>query len=232
MKRAALLLAAAALTWPVTAGAATLNLQVAASEQDSRESLSDHSCDYTKTDLAFGRFHQACYFPNVSGLLGATINTATFTFYATATSTVTFQGDWYAEALASPSVFTANASDLTGRSRTTATCEMDGSDLGGWTSSQHYTYSTDGTNSVAGIAQEVAALDPTAIVMIWLAVSDVGNYQAACTHDNAPSEAPKLDIDYTPLATGPDNVTYVDGAGTIAEWSGADWSALSAWCRH
>jgi len=174
----------------------TLNLQVAASTDDADQAGTVVSLGYTYAWFGNG-LHSGFRFTGVSGLAGATINSAVLTFRAHTTNSDSFIGDWYAEDGASPSTFTTAANNITGRTRTTATCEGDASDFGNWIAGNDPTFSGDGAHTIAEIIQELAgSYDPTAIVLLWIFTSGTG-YRFYDTWDHTTSPAPKLDIDYT-----------------------------------
>ena len=187
----------------------TLNLACAASDQDGREIVSSGNVNITATTQSFGSLsgtpqHHGLYFGSVSGLSGVTINSATLTFRATATDSGDFVGDWFAEDGATPGVFVAGTGTFTisGRTMTTATCEGDGSDFGAWTSGGDHTFTGDGVNTLAGITQEIAdSHDPSAIVLIHIYASGTGK-RTFETWDNAGTNPPKFDIDYTAGGAG------------------------------
>lgn len=132
-------------------------------------------------------------------MAGATIGAVTLRFKASGTDSGDFIGDWYGQdGTASPTTFTTTAYNITGRTKTTATCEGDGSDFGSWTAGTWYDFTGDGVNTIAGIIQELAnSYDPTAIVLVWIRTSGTG-YRRPYTWDyNDHASAPKLDIDYS-----------------------------------
>jgi len=180
----------------------TLNLQCGASAHDAEENVSTGGigplAGYTlRIGYLISARHVGLYFPSVSGLSGATINSATLTFRAYTSQSGSFIGDWYAHDAAAPGVFTTAAYNISSRTRTTATCEGDGSDFGNWTDAQDQTFTGDGTNTIASIIQELAdSYDPSAIVLVWIYTSGTGA-RAAHSYDYPGGSAPKLDIDYT-----------------------------------
>ncbi len=179
----------------------TLNLQVGASADDANEDVGDGSMNLTRATLPIGSdrggFHVGLRFTGVSGLSGATINTGTLTFRASATYGADFIGDWYAEDAAAPGTFTSGNSDISNRTQTTATCEGDGTDFGAWTNGQDETFTGDGVNTIADILQELAdSYDPSTIVLVHIYTSG-GGLRGCKSYDDTTSFAPKLDIDYT-----------------------------------
>lgn len=161
---------------------------------------------YTARDMGL-RFTQ-----NISGLSGATIDAGTkLTFRAHLSDTGSFIGDWYAEDAAAPSTFTSTNSDITDRTRTTATCEGDKADFGSWTSGSDHDFVGDGTTEIQDIIQELADdYDPSAIILLWIYTSGAGE-RVAVSYDNDTATAALLTIVYT-AATGaqtisPDAVT-------------------------
>lgn len=167
----------------------TLNLQVGASGDDGwRNGTSFASGDtqhyvgvFSNTEEAYARF------TSVSGLSGATVNSADYQLYGA------FGGGSpltkvYADEAAAPAAPTSSA-DMTGRTRTTAGVDWDGT----------LTVSTFNTKSITSVIQELAdTYDPSTIVTLH---DDDGSgsfdEQAHSTYDAASAQAPKLDIDYT-----------------------------------
>lgn len=190
-----------------------LNLQVGASEDDGPEQVNDGVMFLTGNSIAFGNLsvprHVGIRFTGVSGLSGATVTTGTLTFRADTADTGSFIGDWFAQDAAAPGTFTTANSDISDRTRTTATCEGDGSDFGDW-SSGDYTFTGDGSNTIADIIQELAdSYDPSTIVLIHIFTSGNGE-RVFKSYDEDSGTAPKLDIDYTAAAAG--------GDGTDMPW--------------
>ena len=84
--------------------------------------------------------------------------------------------------------------DISTRTRTTATCEADGTDFGDWTAAQDQTFTGDGTNTIADIIQELAdSFDPSVIMLIGIYSSGTGE-RVIGSYDTVPSDATKLDI--------------------------------------
>lgn len=183
----------------------TLNLQVGASTDDAIEHITTGA---TVTVSVFtprfgdygGYGHNGLRFTGVSGLSGATINTATLTFRAMLTTSGSFIGDWYAEDAAAPTTFVAGgvgSNDITDRTPTAATCEGDSVDFGNWTAGSDYEFTGDGVNTIADIIQELAdSYDPSAIALLHIYISGAGE-RVAKSYDSDPALATKLDIDYT-----------------------------------
>ena len=182
----------------------TLNLQVGASNQDAAENIAG-SCTILGTIIPLGNwsgysYYAGFYFGSVSGLSGATIDSATLTFRASYSDSGSFAGDWYAEDGAIPGVFTDSNNDINTRARTTATCGGDGVHFGSWTTGQDHPFTGDGVNTISDIIQELAdSHDPSAIVLIWVYASGTGE-RLVKTWNSATATAPKLDIDYTAVS--------------------------------
>ncbi len=184
----------------------TLNLQVGASSDDANENESSTVMFLTIVNAWFSnlsfRAHVGLRFTAVSGLSGATIDTAVLTFRSNATDSGAFVGDWYAEDAAAPGTFTTTNGDISGRTRTTATCEGDGGDFGNWSSGADETFSGPAP-SIKGILQELADdYDPSAIVLLHIVDSLSTGERVFRAWDNSSGTAPKLDIDYTAAAVG------------------------------
>ncbi len=178
----------------------TLNLQVGASGDDAIENVATTVVTLTTASQWFGDFgfdaHIGLFFSGVSGLSGATIDSATLTFRASATDSGAFVGDWYAEDVESPVTFVAVNEDISGRTRTTTTCGGDGSDFGNWTTGSDHTF-TGPSPSIKGIIQELADThDPSAIALVHIFGSGTGERRMV-VWDTEPSLGPKLDIDFT-----------------------------------
>lgn len=196
---------------------ATLNLQVGASADDAYSY--DGNIDLLFPYILMGDFAgedatRAGYrFTGVSGLSGATINNAVLTFRAFQSDVGTnLIGDWYAHDVEAPATFSTGA-DINGRALTTATVEGDGVDFGAWVAGQDHTFSTDGTNYIKDIIQELAdSYDPSAIAMLWVKAS--GNHERLPrSWDFDTGLAAKLDIDYTAAGIGADEMMAAIGGG-------------------
>lgn len=179
----------------------TLNLQVGASSDDADEVVSSGSMDLTDSNSDFGSVgiphHIGFRWTSVSGLSGRTIDSATLTFRASTSDTGDFVADWFAHDAEAPGTFTTTTSDISDRTRTTATCEGDGVDFGNWTGGQDETFTGDGTNTIADIIQELAdSYDPSAIVLLHIYTSGSGE-RIALTWDIVTDTAAKLDIDHS-----------------------------------
>jgi hypothetical protein len=229
----------------------TLNLQVASGTDNANEVVSTGEIWLNPAaNVTFGYVNLAMQaglrFAGVSGLAGAMINSATLSFRAGGTLGGSFIGDWYAQQAAAPATFTSTAYDVSGRTRTTATCEGDGSDFGDWTAGTWYTFTGDGVNTIAGIIQELAnAYNPTAIALLHIYTSGSTGRRAR-TYNYYPSYAPKLDIDYTaatgaqtltpdpvsatwtvPSATVSPGAATIDAGVAVATWDVMDVTLLS-----
>lgn len=199
----------------------TLNLQVGASADDATEFAIGGALGIVVLTYAgayfgdyFGRGHAGLRFTGVSGLQNATINSGILEFRAASTESGSFIGDWYAEDSAAPATFVDTNYDVSGRARTSATVEGNGSDFGGWTSGEDHTF------PVTSLIQYLANNhDPTTIVLVHIYTSGTGQRRARA-YDWSSALAPKLDIDYT-AATGdiiltPDPVATALVAPTVA----------------
>jgi hypothetical protein len=181
-------------------------LQIAASADDAQEQVSNGAVvlagQYVTFAVATNAYDVGLRFAGVSGLAGVTIDAATLKIYPYSSRTDSFIGDWYAEDAEAPDTFTTDVHNITGRTRTTATCEGDGSDFGTWSGGIWVNFTGDGVNTIADIIQELAtSYDPTAIVLVWIYTSGSGSRQARTWDYSNHTFAPKLDIDYT-AATG------------------------------
>lgn len=194
---------------------ATLALQVNASTDDASES-GGGSMFTTASYFVLGSHfvvHSGARFTGVSGLSGATINTAVLTFRAYASGSGPFVADWYADDRVDPPTFGGGAGNtITSRTRTTATCEGDGGDYQNWTVGQDFTFDgitpASDTDTIADIIQELAdSYDPGEIALLSIWSSGAGE-RLAVTYNNTPATAPKLAIDFT-AATG-DTTVFPD----------------------
>lgn len=194
--------AAAGKPWPQHHNT-TLNLQVGVSADDAEETVSSGSMSLTNTNIRIGDLsvdrHAGFRFTGVSGLSGATIDSATLTFRANVSDSGAFVGDWFAHDVEAPGTFTStnsNISDTGQRPRTTATCEGDGSDFGNWTGGSDETF--DGpAPGIKGIVQELAdSYDPSAIALLHILTSG-GGERIARAYDGDTALAAKLTINFT-----------------------------------
>jgi hypothetical protein len=176
----------------------TLNLQVSASLDDSREET-DGTVAPTSTSVRingsdkWGGFR----FTNVTVSPGSTINTATFQYYIESTAEDDVNHIVYCEDADSSAQFTTSSYDITNRARTTASVyEVQLAAGAGWRSAP----------DIADLVQEV--IDRVG----WasgnaLSVLVKGNYNASPylyieSYDGASAQAAKLDIDYTAGGAG------------------------------
>jgi hypothetical protein len=184
-----------------------LNLQIGASTDDAFE-YANGVMDLTAGTIIFGHIgigrHCGLRFTGVSGLSGATIDEATLTFRSEANDSTNFIGDWYADDREDPPAFTSTTYDISSRTRTTATCEGDGSDFGNWTNGQDETFEGPAPG-IKGIIQELAdSYDPAEIALLHIYTSSLGE-RLFKSYNQSSSLAPKLAITYT--AGGPPPVT-------------------------
>ena len=159
----------------------TLCLQCGESADDGYEIVSSGFVNTTFASVFVGNFgnpeHWAVRFPTVSGLSGSAITSAILTFRAARTDSGSFVADWFADDRAAPTVLVAGSGsfDISTRTRTTATCEADGTDFGDWTAGQNHTFTGDGTNTIGDIIQELAdSFDPSVIMLIGIYSSGTG----------------------------------------------------------
>lgn len=200
-----------------------LNLQVDKGIDDAHE-YTNGVMDLASFNITFGHVgvgrHCGFRFTGVSGLSGSTIDAATLTFRAAVSDSGGFVGDWYADDRVDPPSFTSTTNDLTNRTRTTATCEGDGSDFGSWSASQDETFVGPGIG-IKGIIQELADdYDPAEIALLHIYASGSGE-RILTSYNGASSTAPKLSITFT--EGGPTPVTgqaSLTGIGTLAAVAG------------
>lgn len=200
-----------------------LNLQVGAGTDDAFE-YTNGVMDLTGFNIAFGHIgigrHCGFRFTGVSGIFQSTIDAATLTFRASFSDTGNFVGDWYADDRVDPPTFSSTTYDISSRTRTTATCEGDGTDFGDWTALQDETF--DGpAPGIKGIIQELAdSYDPAEIALLHIYISNSGE-RYLTSYEGASSTAPKLSLTFTP--GGPAPVTgqaSLTGVGALAAVAG------------
>lgn len=179
----------------------TLNLQVAATADDAVEFAAGF-VSLTTYFIVVGDYSTIRYtgmrFTGVSGLSGATIDSAVVTLRAYHSDTGSFIGDCYAHDAAAPGTFTTatnNITDTAQRPRTTAVCQANSEDLGNWTAGQDYTFPT-GSQLIPVIQELADSYDPLAIALLWIYTSGSGE-RTIYAYDQSSATAPKLDIDYT-----------------------------------
>jgi hypothetical protein len=174
----------------------TLNLQAGASSDDAHETaggtviLTDAYPALVVSGAHFGfRFLNATIPP------GPTINTATIQTYNHSTSYDGIHCNIYCEDVDSASTFTASTNNIEGRSRTTASVSWSQDSAGtGWKTSP----------DISSAVQEVvdrAGWSSGNSVATLLDLTSGASWQIRMW-DYDSSYAPKLDIDYTPPATG------------------------------
>ncbi len=175
---------------------ATLNLQVAASENDAFEAESGGIMDIANDDVStisssnvalrsWGAFR----FPVTQLVKGDHIVSCVLQAYISGTLTDDANFDIYFEKVASPAIFTTTLSDITDRTRTTALVAWVEDSLGiGWASSDDLT----------AVLQEVLDLfTPDAIVIILKPNTDVTKNFSPRAYDFSDGTlAAKLDIEY------------------------------------
>ena len=156
--------------------------------------------DFGTPGSTFAAFRWA----GVSGLSGSAISAATLNFpSARDTDSGSFIGDWYAEDAAAPPTITEGTANfnITPRTKTTATCEGDGSDFGDWTAGDNggsgWDFVGDGINTIADIIQELAdSYDPSTIVLLLAYTSGSGE-RVPHSYDFNSAYGAKLSITYT-----------------------------------
>lgn len=178
----------------------TLNLQVSSSFDDAYEAVSDGGVLNTPTTLRFGSGsvprHNGMRFVGVSGMSGVTVDSAVLTFRPFASDSGDFIGDWFADDREAPTEFITTTSNISNRTRTTATQEGDGSDFGNWTNNSPVTFTGDATG-IKGILQELAdSYDPSEIVLMHIYASGDGE-RMLDSYNGSSADAPKLDITFT-----------------------------------
>ena len=183
-----------------------LNLQVGNANDDAYERRSTGATVTSGIYAVSGNYNietdQGLRWTGVSGLSGSSIDAATLNFpYAHASDSGSFVGDWYAQDAEAPAAFTTATNNLTGRPRTTTTCEGDGSDFGNWTAGDNggsgWDFIGDGTNTIADIIQALAdSYDPSAIVLIHIWATGTGE-RVARSYDYNSIYGAKLSITYT-----------------------------------
>lgn len=174
----------------------TLNLQVGASDRDAFENnVGVVSVNGTTIILNNAGAWVGFGFTGVTISPGDTINSATLQFYITTTSRDDNEEDVYGEAADNSAAFVASANNISNRSRTTEKVTVSADSVGvGF-------YSVTGLVSVIqAIIDRAGWANGNALSLILDGLTGV-NIQPD-TWDNNPSQAAKLDIDYTAASTG------------------------------
>lgn len=185
----------------------TLNLQVGASADDARQDSGDVVLVIATTDITDAvTEHHGHRFQNVTIPNGATIDSAIFSVYISATTADEPKHQVRAEAADDAALFTTAADSIDSRSRTTATTQWNSTGIGVAAAGfQQWGCTTDGGagTSIAAVVKEVTDRagwgSGQALVLIYEqhtstdATRDLGvNF-----YDNNTAQAAKLDIDYT-----------------------------------
>lgn len=190
----------------------TLNLQVSASSDDAFENASG-TITLNGTTMVFNNagYWIIYRFQNVTIPQGSTINTATLQYYVTSTTRDDNEQDVYGEAADNSAQPTTGANNISSRSRTTAKVTVTADSVG------------VGFYSVTGLATVVQEITDRAgwtsgnalsLIMDALTTPNL----APDTFDNNPTNAAKLDIDYTEVSTGQPitkRFEYIPGANRI-----------------
>lgn len=171
---------------------ATYNGKVLASLNDSRESSTGSvfptasiiSLVSSATNRAGFRFVSV-----PEDIAGATINSASIKWYYSSIAS-----DWvgriYAEAAASPAIFSTTEGELSDRTLTTEYVEFDNND---------FDAGAGVISGLAAIIQElVDAFTPTEIVILTTYVSGAGNQVVLAYDNDFDDDGAELTIDYTP----------------------------------
>lgn len=165
----------------------TENLQVSASNCDADELSGTMALTGPYTRLYNVNWKNGWrWVPGATIPQGATVDSATLSIKCIGTSYDTFYGDVHAEDAAGPGAFTTGASDISNRTLTTASVNVDTVDGGvDWI-----------TFDVASIIEElVGDYDVTSIVFVLVCDAiGVGRVKA---FDTYPSDAVKLDVVYS-----------------------------------
>lgn len=221
---------------------ATITSRVIASNEDANEypaggtTYLTWSTAYVGSVGGVGLNYGVRFSQNIAGLSGSTINAGTkLTFRAFRSDSGSFQGDWWGEDAAGPLVFTTASGNISGRTKSTATCEGDSGDFGAWTGGQDHDFVGDGVNTIADIIQELAtSYDPSAIVFFHLYSSGTRKrepkpYDAT----GGAATAPLLTIDHTAstglqtLAATAIAATFTLPAATLAPSTAATLTATA-----
>jgi len=182
-------------------GTSTLNLQVAASLDDSYQRESTGAVSPTSiyvwldaNSSSASRYHGGFRFESASlPPKGSTITVAYLEVYVWSASYADVKVDLHFEKAAAPAAFSTTAYDITGRSRTTEKVLWDATALGaGWKQSP---------SLVTPLQEIVDAYDATALVVIGKPYSDVNRYfdLRSYDHTTAPKNTwgAKLHIEWT-----------------------------------
>lgn len=176
----------------------TINLQVSASSDDAFE----NNVGTVTTNGTSMVFNNAGYwigyrFLNVTIPQGATINSANLQYYVTSTTRDDNEQDVYCEDVDDSATFTTGASNISSRTLTTAKTTVSADSVG----VGFYTVSI--TSAVQEVINRAGWVSGNDLSVIMDALTGVN--LAPDTYDNSPTNAAKLDIDYT-AASGNTNM--------------------------
>lgn len=136
-------------------------------------------------------------FLNVTIPQGSTINSATLQYYVTSTTRDDNEQNVYCQADDNASTFTTGASNISSRTLTSANTSVTADSVGvGF-------YSVSITSAVQEVINRAGWASGNALAVIMDALTGVN--LAPDTYDNSPTNAAKLNIDYT-AASGNTNV--------------------------
>lgn len=189
----------------------TINLQVSASSDDAFENAAG-TVTINGTTMVFNNasFWIGYRFLNVTIPQGATINSANLQYYVTSTTRDDNEQDVYCEDVDDAATFSASANNISSRALTTAKTTVSADSVG----VGFYTVSiTSAVQEVINRAGWVSGND-LAVIMDALTTPNL----APDTYDNSPTNAAKLDIDYTEVSTGQPitkRFEYIPGANRI-----------------
>lgn len=173
----------------------TLNLQVSQSSDDAFENavgtvtINGTSMVFNNAGYWIGYRFQNVTIPNAS-----TINTATLSYYVTSTTRDDNEQDVYGEDVDDAATFSTAASNISGRTLTTAKTTVSADSVGvGF-------YAVDVTAVVQEIINRAGWVSGNDLALLMDALTGVN--LAPDTYDNSPTNAAKLDIDYTASGGG------------------------------
>ena len=184
----------------------TLNLQVNQSSDDALENASG-GVTINGTSMTFNNsgFWIGYRFQNVTIPNASTINTATLSYYVTSTARDDNEQDVYGEDVDDAATFSTAANNISGRTLTTAKTNVTANSVGvGF-------YAVDVTAVVQEIINRAGWVSGNDLALIMDALTGVN--LSPDTYDNSPTNAAKLDIDYTASGGGLTPRTTLLGAG-------------------
>lgn len=168
----------------------TLNLQVGASSDDAFENASG-TVTINGTTMVFNNasFWIGYRFTGVTIPQGSTINSATLQYYVTSTARDDNEHNVYCQAADNAGTFTTGTNDISSRTLTSANTSVTANSVGvGF-------YSVSITAAVQEVVNRAGWTSGNALAAIMDALTGVN--LAPDTYDNSPTNAAKLDIDYT-----------------------------------